>query len=77
MYINEDLLFFYIVGGRANVPQCNTTFEEWGVRLDTKGKAMYAMLLTAKSQNIAVHVTGYGDCRDQPDREAPSQIWME
>ncbi|GLX78752.1 hypothetical protein tinsulaeT_20920 [Thalassotalea insulae] len=54
-------------------PECSS--HEWAFELETEvGKAMYALLLSAASQNKPVVVKGANHCNAWGDREHPYWI---
>ncbi len=71
-----DVVIFNISGSRANSPACSSQGSEWALSLTTPtGRAMYAMLLAANTQNRAVRVVGWGTCLSWTQRAEPG--WMQ
>ncbi|GAB2191235.1 hypothetical protein MAH1_28430 [Sessilibacter sp. MAH1] len=51
-------------------PSCAQDLQEWAIDLTTEsGKAFYAAVLAAASQNKSVEVHGSHNCTNWPDRE--------
>ena len=72
----NDVVFFSLSGEHANPPKCSST--AWSISLSTHtGRAMYALLLSAHTQGLRVHVQGTGDCSAWPDRETAHYILSE
>lgn len=67
--VNTLSKVFFAAGTRAGAPGCATN-PQWALDATTaEGKAMYAMILTAKALEKNVTVTGNNTCSVQPDRE--------
>ncbi len=70
-----DVAMVHIDSEFVNKASCNTV-NEWAFSLSTEaGKAMYAALLSAASQNLDVLIVGYShDCSVWGDREKPAYV---
>jgi hypothetical protein len=67
----------FSAGTHNSKPACSTVGEDWSVSLSSPGgRAMYAMLLSAFAQHLAIGVSGTGGCTAWPDRETPNYIWI-
>ncbi len=76
IYVHSGGTVMFSVDFHDNAPTCSS--HEWAFNLqDIAGKAMYALLLTAKAQNLNVFVFGFHDCEVWPDRERPLFISLE
>jgi hypothetical protein len=61
----------------SNKAACSTVGQgsAWAVSLEHEyGRAMYALLLSAKAQGKPISVIGEGDCAAWGDRERPAYI---
>jgi hypothetical protein len=71
-----DIAIFTISGPRTNSPACSTQGTEWALTLTTPtGRAMYAMLMVAATQNKTLRVVGWGTCLSWTQRAEPG--WMQ
>jgi hypothetical protein len=75
LMVHNPGIVMFNAGSHPNKPGCNTAGNEWAFKLDTsRGRSMYALLLTAVNQGIPVHVYGTGQCSAWGDRE--DVYWM-
>lgn len=77
LMVHSPEIVIFRAGTHLNKPACSTAGEDWAISLNShSGRAIYAMLLTAKSQNKNVTVIGQGICSAWGDREAPLYILL-
>lgn len=69
MIINSTNYLFVTAGVKTGSPACGNN-NEWAVNLGTaQGKSLYALLLSAQSQDKTVSIVGNGTCSIWADRE--------
>lgn len=74
--VHEGDVMFFALDTHMGAPACNPN-GQWAVSLASqKGRAMYAMLLSAQARSAPVYVKGAGDCADWGDRERPLYMWQ-
>ena len=67
---NAGRFFFDFTGARAQRPAC-AIHNRWVIDATTdQGRAMMALMMTAKAQGKTITVYGTGDCRDWADTES-------
>ena len=70
LIVNSVSKVFFKAGTNAAPPACATAVDSWALDASTpEGKAMYAVLLTAKALEKNVTVQGLNNCAVHPDRE--------
>lgn len=71
LYVQAPNQVFFSVGTINNRASCQGATEEFAIDISTAvGKAQYATLLTAKSLELDVQVSGSTVCSVWPDRES-------
>lgn len=71
MVHSGDIVIFN-AGEHSNKPECSTVGSDWALSLSSeKGKAMYALLLSASAQGLPITVIGENACNAWGDRESP------
>lgn len=74
--VHQGDYVMFRVGAHHDKPSCSTAGADWALSLSSeKGRAMYALLLSAASQNHSVTVVGSNTC-SWPDRESPNYIYV-
>ncbi len=76
MVHHGDVVIFDI-GAHNDKPDCSTVNNDWALSLSSeKGRAMYALLLSAAAQGQTVSVHGEGVCNAWADRESPKYMYV-
>lgn len=66
---------FSTSGGHPNAPPCST--GRWAVDISTtQGQAMWATIMTAYAQKLAIAVGGTGACSVWPDSETVAWVQL-
>ncbi|WP_199100141.1 hypothetical protein [Dyella sp. ASV21] len=71
-------IVIFTTGVHTNKPSCSTSANDWAI--DTKtptGKSIYAMLITALTQNRSVTIVGNNKCDAWYDRETASGFFID
>ena len=75
--IHAGDVVMFAAGTFSAAPACNT-MKEWAFSLQTPaGRAMYALLLQAQTQNKKILVYGTNSCSVWGDRETPYYIRID
>lgn len=78
IFMHSPDVVMFAAGNINGVPSCASGTKQWAIKLsDPAGKGFLAILLSAQAQGKSVYVHGYTNtCRDWPDRELPSYIYI-
>lgn len=76
--VHSPGVVMFDVGAHNSRPACSTVGNEWAFNLDKpRGRAMYALLLSATNLDIPVGVQGTGKCSAWGDREDVYFLYMD